>query len=154
MFKLNRRSITKCIDDCTGGHFLFVLWKTLTYDTSIGWTKSTQLGKASTYISLPFFGKASSTLTPSPLFYHLIKTHKTGPDMKIRPLISNTNGANQRISWLFANALKPKLKDVLENLENSLELECIQAGDFTTSKTQPYPCSLDMVSLFTSRPVQ
>lgn len=74
--------------------------------------------------------------------------------MKIRPLISNTNGANQRISWLFANALKPKLKDVLANLENSLELKCIQAGDFTTSKTQPYPCSLDMVSLFTSRPVQ
>ena len=39
---------------------------------------------------------------------HLIKTHKIGPDIKIQPIVSKTNGRTQRISWLLANALKPK----------------------------------------------
>ena len=93
--------------------------------------------------------------TDLPRFYHLIKTHKTGPVIKIRPIVSNTNGPTQRLSWLLANALKPLLKDVPAHLENSLELiKCIQAGDFTTNKTLPYPCSLDVVSLYTSIPIQ
>jgi len=93
--------------------------------------------------------------TDLPRFYHLIKTHKTGPDIKIRPIVSNTNGPTQHISWLLANALKPKLNDVPAHLENSLELsKCIQAGDFTTNKTLPYPCRLDVVSLYTSIPIQ
>ena len=91
--------------------------------------------------------------TDLPRFYHLIKTHKTGPAIKIRPIVSNTNGPTQRLSWLLANALKPLLKDVPAHLENSLELiKYIQAGDFTTNKTLPYPCSLDVVSLYTSIP--
>ena len=93
--------------------------------------------------------------TDLPKFYHLIKTHKTGPDIKIRPIVSNLNGPTQRISWLLANALKPMLKNVPAHLENSLELiKCIQAGDFTNNKTLPYPCSLDVVSLYTSIPIQ
>ena len=93
--------------------------------------------------------------TDLPRFYHLIKTHKTGPAIKIRPIVSNTNGPTQRLSWLLANALKPLLKDVPAHLENSLELiKYIQAGDFTTNKTLPYPCSLDVVSLYTSIPIQ
>jgi len=88
-------------------------------------------------------------------FYHLIKTHKTGPVIKIRITVSNTNGPTQRLSWLLANALKPMLKDVPAHPENSLELiKCIQVGDFTTIKTSPYPCSLDVVSLYTSIPIQ
>jgi len=47
------------------------------------------------------------------------------------------------------------LKNVPAHLENSLELiKCIQAGDFTTNKTLPYPCSLDVVSLYISMPIQ
>jgi len=47
------------------------------------------------------------------------------------------------------------LKNVPAHLENSLELiKCIQAGDFTTNKTLPYPCSLDVVSLYISIPIQ
>ena len=93
--------------------------------------------------------------TDLPRFYHLIKTHKTGPAIKIRPIVSNTNGPTQRLSWLLANALKPLLKDVPAHLENSLELiKYIQAGDFTTNKTLPYPRSLDVVSLYTSIPIQ
>ena len=36
--------------------------------------------------------------TDLPRFYHLIKTHKTGPAIKIRPIVSNTNGPTQRLS--------------------------------------------------------
>ena len=93
--------------------------------------------------------------TDLPRFYHLIKTHKASPDIKIRPIVSNVNGPTQRISWLLANALKPMLKNVPAHLENSLELiRCIQAGDLTTNKALPYPCSLDVVSLYTTIPIQ
>ena len=51
--------------------------------------------------------------------------------------------------------LKPMLKNVPAHLENSLELiKCIQAGDLTTNKALPYPCSLDVVSLYTTIPIQ
>ena len=70
-------------------------------------------------------------------------------------IVSNINGPTQPISWLLANALKPMLKNVPAHLENSLELiRCIQAGDLTTNKVLPYPCSLDAVSLYTTIPIQ
>ena len=107
-------------------------------------------------ITLPFVRKSLiATNTDLPRFYHLIKTHKPDPAIKIRPIVSNTNGPTQRLSWLLANALKPMLKDVPAHLENSLELiKCIQAGDLTTNKTLPYPCSLDVVFLYSSIPIQ
>ena len=93
--------------------------------------------------------------TDLPRFYHLIKTHKASPDIKIRPIVSNINGPTQCISWLLANALKPMLKNVPAHLQNNLELiRCIQAGDLTTNKALPYPCSLDVVSLYTTIPIQ
>ena len=96
-----------------------------------------------------------SSNNDSPRFYHFIKTHKTGPDIKIRPIVSNSNGPTQRISWLLANALKPMLKDVPTHLEDSFELiNCIQSGDVNTNKMLTYPCSLDVVSLYTSIPIQ
>ena len=106
---------------------------------------------------IPSFVRKSFIATNIDLsrFYHLIKTHKTDPVIKIRPIVSNTNGPTQRLSWLLTNALKPMLKDVPAHLENSLELiKYIQTGDFTTNKTLPYPCSLDVVSLYTSIPIQ
>ena len=93
--------------------------------------------------------------TELPKFYHLIKTHKTGPDIKIRPIVSNINGPTQWISWLLSKTLKPLLTSVPTHLENSYELiERIQDGDSNNNKTLPYPCSLDVVSLYTSIPIQ
>ena len=47
------------------------------------------------------------------------------------------------------------LKDVRPHVENSLELiRRIQTGDLTTNKALPYPCSLDVVSLYTTIPIQ
>ena len=39
-----------------------------------------------------------ATNTDLPRFYHLIKTHKPGPAIKIRPIVSYTNGPTQRLS--------------------------------------------------------
>ena len=79
------------------------------------------------------------------------------PDSTISSRPTN-NGPTQRISWLLANALKPMLKNVPAHLQNSLELiRCIQAeqvGDLTTNEALPYPCSLDVVSLYTTIPIQ
>jgi len=103
----------------------------------------------------PFVRSFLASTTDLPRFYHLIKTHKTGLDIKIPPIVSNINGPTQRIAWLLTNTLKPMLKNVPAHLENSVELiKCIQAGDFTTNKTLPYPCSVDVVSLYTSIPIQ
>ena len=92
--------------------------------------------------------------TDLPKFYQLMKMHKTGPDIKIRPIVSNINGPTQRISWLLLKALKPLLTSVPAHPENSYELiKHIQDGDSNNNKTLPYPCSLD-VYLYTSIPIQ
>lgn len=36
---------------------------------------------------------------------HLIKTRKEGPDMKIRPIVSNKNGTTKKNSWLLCGIL-------------------------------------------------
>ena len=100
----------------------------------------------------PFVQKSFlASNTDLPTFYHLIKTHITGPDIKIRPIVANINGPTRRISF----ALEPILKNVSAHLKNSLELiRCIQAGHLTTNKALPYPCIVDVVSLYTTIPVQ
>lgn len=85
----------------------------------------------------PSFVQKSSLAsnTDLPRFYHLIKSHKVSPDIKIRPSVSDINGPTQRISWLLANALKQMLKNAPAHLENSFELiRCIQAGDLMPIK--------------------
>ena len=112
--------------------------KTVENKVNTAWKKICRQNEFPSFVKNSFL--ASNTDLPK--FYHLIK----GPDIKIRPIVSNVNGPTQRISWLLANALKPMLKHVPAHLENSLELiRCIQAGDLTTNKALPYPCSLDPV---------
>jgi hypothetical protein len=57
-----------------------------------------------------------------PTFYHLIKTHKTGPTIKIRPIVSNVNSPTYKIAWMLSKILKPLLRYVPSHLENSLQL--------------------------------
>jgi hypothetical protein len=90
-----------------------------------------------------------------PRFYHLVKTHKTGPVLKIRPIISNTNGPTHKISWMLAKFLKPLLSRVPSHLESSLQLiQRIQQRDQATKERFTHPCSLDVVALYTSIPPQ
>jgi hypothetical protein len=95
----------------------------------------------------------NSSNTSLPRFYHLIKTHKEGPETKIRPIISNVDGPTCKIAWLLARMLKPLLKLVPAHLESSLTLMYkLEAMDETAKLRHGYPCSLDVVSLYTSIP--
>ena len=73
-----------------------------------------------------------------------------GLGIKIRPIASNINGPTQRISWLLLRALELMLKNVPAHLENNT-----QDGDSNNrNKALAYPCSLDVVSLYASIPIQ
>jgi hypothetical protein len=94
-----------------------------------------------------------SSNTELPTFYHLIKTHKSGPQTKIRPIVSNVNGPTKKLAWLLSKLLSPLLKNVPAHLENSLELiNRIEMIEKTTKEEFNYPFSLDVVSLYTSIP--
>ena len=96
-----------------------------------------------------------SSNTDLPRYYQLIKTHKINQGIKIRPIVSNNNGATKRISWLLFYILTPKLTEVPAHLENSMSLiNKIQSLDVATNNEFPYPFSLDVVSLYTSIPIQ
>ena len=113
--------------------------KTIENKVNLVWKNICSRNKFPSFVVKSFV--ASNTNLPK--FYHLIKTHKTSSDIKIRP------------SWLLSKALKPLLTSVPAHLENSYELtKRIQDRDSNNNKTLPYPCSLDVVSLYTSIPIQ
>ena len=89
----------------------------------------------------------TSTNTDLPYFYQLIKTHKINQGIKIRPIISYTNGPTKKISWLPSNILRPMLRQVRARLhESSMELiDRIRRNDDTVNWAFPYPSSLDVV---------
>ena len=95
----------------------------------------------------------SSTNTTLPRFYHLIKTHKEGPDVKIRPIVSNVNVPTTKISWLLSVLMKPLLQTVPAHLKNSLTLmQRVKNMNTATRQQHQYPYSFDVVSLYTSIP--
>lgn len=113
--------------------------KTIENKVNLVWKNICSRNKFPSFVVKSFV--ASNTNLPK--FYHLIKTHKTSSGIKIRP------------SWLLSKALKPLLTSVPAHLENSYELtKRIQDRDSTNNKTLPYRCSLDVVSLYTSIPIQ
>ena len=125
--------------------------KTVENKVNTAWKKICIQNKFPPFVQKSFL----ASNTDLPRFYYLIKTHKASLDIKIRPIVSIINGPTQRISWLVTNALKPMLKNVPAHLENGLKLiRCIPAGDLTINKVLPYPCSLDVVSLYTTVPTQ
>ena len=94
-----------------------------------------------------------TTNSQHPKFYHLIKTHKAGADLKIRPIVSNCNGPTKRISWLMTKLLSPLLARVPAHLGNSKEL-MDSISTINNDSRQLIPCSFDVVSLYTSIPIQ
>ena len=93
-----------------------------------------------------------STNTDLPKFYHLVKTHKEGDELKIRPIVSNINGPTKKISWLLSRILEPVYQLVPTHLENSQQLINDIRNQDATARLYPYPFSLDVRSLFTSIP--
>ena len=94
----------------------------------------------------------TSTNTEMPVFYHLIKTHKPGPELHIRPIVSNRRGPSHKLSWMLCRLLKPLLKTVPSHLDNSLQLLNDIRNRPDSSMNKKYPFSLDVVSLYTSVP--
>jgi hypothetical protein len=90
-----------------------------------------------------------------PRFYHLIKTHKSLIQLKIRPIVSSSNGPTEKLSWLLSRVLRPVLHTVSAHLESSAELLDILSNlDPTVYEQYHYPFSLDVTALYTSIPVQ
>jgi hypothetical protein len=106
-------------------------------------------------ISLRIRKSFITTNSAIPRFYHLIKTHKVSPSLKIRPIVSNVNGPTHKISWLLSRILKPLLNTVPAHLESSEELiNQLKILEPEFVKQHPYPFSLDVVALYTSIPIQ
>ena len=84
-------------------------------------------------------------------FYFLIKTHKSTPVPKIRPIVSNTDSPTTKLSWLLNIILKPLLRFVDSHLENTSDL-CDRLSSLPNSvkATFNYPFSLDAINLYTS----
>jgi hypothetical protein len=88
-------------------------------------------------------------------FYFLIKTHKSGNVPKVRPIVSNVNSPTTKISWLLDKALKPLIQGVKSHLESTNDLlHRLNSLESEVKETYTYPCSLDVVSLYTSIPQQ
>ena len=87
-----------------------------------------------------------------PKFYHLIKTHKPGSTIKIRPIVSNSNGPTKKIAWLLTRIFTPFLSTIPAHLENSLQL--INAiEEVPDISSRDFLCSFDIVSMYPSIPV-
>ena len=87
-------------------------------------------------------------------FHHLLKTHKPGPQLKIRPIVASRGSPTERISWLLSRILGPLLGSVPSHIPNSDSL--MTAVTSTTPQVlsqHRYQCSLDVVALYTSIPV-
>jgi len=96
----------------------------------------------------------SSNNSILPSFYHLIKTHKEGINLKIRPIVTSIDGPAWRICYFINVILKPYLQRVPAHLENSqILLTAINNLDTATKSTYNYPFSLDVCSLYTSIPI-
>ena len=88
-----------------------------------------------------------------PEFYHLVKTHKQGPELKIRPIIASRGSPTSKLSWLMAKILKPLLVTFPAHLESSHQLmEALSNIPPETLRSHQYPFSLDVNALFTSIP--
>ena len=88
-----------------------------------------------------------------PSFYHLIKTHKGTDQIKIRPIVSNSNGPTKKLSWLLTKLLTPLLNTVPSHLRNSDELMESIKNNMATERIY-FPCSFDIAAMYTSIPVE
>ena len=95
-----------------------------------------------------------SSSTRLATFFHLIKTHKPGPQLRIRPIVSGRGCPTEKITWLLSRILSPLLKDVPTHLPNSDSLmAAIRNAPMETLSRNQHQCSLDVEALYTSVPV-
>ena len=76
-----------------------------------------------------------------PEFYHLVKTHKTGPEIRIRPIVACRGGPTAKLAWLMTRVLKPLLATFPAHLESS----------YTISSTPSTVCPVTSAVLIPTR---
>ena len=95
---------------------------------------------------------SSSTSLAS--FHHVIKTHKPGPELKIRPIVASRGSPTEKITWLLKNILSPLLSGVPAHVRDSSHLMTTVLATAPSIRSQhQYQCSLDVEALYTSVPV-
>ena len=87
-------------------------------------------------------------------FRHVIKTHKPGPQLKIRPVIAGRGCPTEKIAWLLKVILSPLLSTVPAHASDSGSLMAAVLSTTPEVRTQyQHQCSLDVEALYTSVPV-
>ena len=95
-----------------------------------------------------------SSSTRLATFHHVVKTHKPGPQLKIRPIVAGRDSPTEKIAWLLCSILSPLLKDVPAHLPDSAALMSAVASTAPqTLSRYHHQCSLDVQALYTSVPV-
>jgi hypothetical protein len=91
--------------------------------------------------------------TTIPVFYGLIKTHKDGPNLKIRPIVNTRNGPCYPLTWLIFELIKHLLPSFSYSIVNSNQL-CEKLNELTAEELSiyNYPVSLDIENMYTSIP--
>ena len=95
-----------------------------------------------------------SSSTRLATFHHVIKTHKPGPQLKIRPIVASRGSPTEKITWLLSTILSPMLSKIPTHMPNSEHLMAIlnNAAPRILTRHQ-FQCSLDVEALYTSVPV-
>ena len=84
-----------------------------------------------------------------PQFYHLIKTHKNGPTLKIRPIVAQRQSPCYKLSKLMTTILNSSLRFIPSHLTNTNDLiQAIYARQ--SPHKNRYIFSLDVNALCTS----
>jgi hypothetical protein len=83
----------------------------------------------------------------------LVKTHKPGPELKIRPIVSSRGGPTERISWLLTTILSPLLRGIPTHMPDSDHLmRAVLAAPPRDRLQHQHQCSFDVEALYTSVP--
>ena len=95
-----------------------------------------------------------SSSTRLATFHHVIKTHKPGPPLKIRPIVACRGSPTEKVTWLLSTILSPQLKRIPTHLPNSEHLMAALNNATPQLLTRhQFQCSLDVEALYTSVPV-
>jgi hypothetical protein len=88
-----------------------------------------------------------------PRFYGLVKTHKPGPETKIRPIVNGINGPCYKLSWVVYEIIKRLGSDLLFSISSSNQLiQKLHSLPREQLQEYKYPVSLDISDMYTAIP--
>jgi hypothetical protein len=84
----------------------------------------------------------------------LIKTHKPGPGIKIRPVVNIRDSPTYKLSWLLFTILQPLSGLSKFSIKSSMDLVShLNTLPISSVSSHPYPISLDVKDMYTNIPV-